>query len=432
MQEMESAVVRRQASRGLLRVAALGVACALIVLLGACSATPRSAASPSVKVVPFVPHASDGCSDEDQARDPEAPANTVPTQAPQIELLPQLPMTPERVRPSWGPGRPLYTFCRPASRPTLNSIVDHGRNVDETWFYYFKGSGSETLLRDVELRAGDSYTAYIYFWNSVATNIPDGDAVNATMSLDFPHSVTQDTVSRATACADNAVPKCVWMEMALHTESAETLLLDVREDSVQMRSSDRLLPVDWKLLSSEGGVPLGCGKSDGVLSGEPECAGWISFSVDVKQPKVDISVNTSNTSSFSTQIRNGSEIQITATYSNDSGEAIPGPLDLGLTTSPGLEPSPALIQVNRFDPNSLAWTGWAPAERRVYEPDDMQWVRLSEGIPAGGRVSVSMVYTADAGGGSQCGGSWVEVKGYIFYEGVVQWSPEVISVDASC
>lgn len=423
---------RKTIVSGRVGMLALGLACgALLFITTGCAPVPsaeRVGPTPSASASPT--SAPVRCADDEGTEQAE-PVDPLPTAAPEVDLLPQLPMDSEQKRWTWGPDRPKFTYCHPAGAPVINSIVDDSHDIDETAFYFFRAPGSETQLRNVDLHAGDTFAATVYFWNDVAENITEGATTNARISLDFPQSVTSNAQSRAEICADNTIPRCVWMTLALRTQENETLQLKVREDSAVMQVGGQSHPVDWERLVSAEGLPVGCDGFDGVLDGTNACKGAIVFEVEVGAPDAELSVSTS-TSSYDKRIRPGSQVRTTVTYSNPADEGGTEPLYLGVISSPGFEHGSDKVEISTWDAESMAWSKWEVLTGKISEPSGLRWIIVPDRYRSAERISIAVALTASTSEDFECGGRWAEVRGYASYDGVVQMVPTTLTIDAIC
>lgn len=416
---------RRRWAVGMWLVAAVSLS-----LLPACSYSEPNDSAP-VSVAPSPTSVSAGpCVDAQESSPPQATTAPSPTPPPEPELLPQLPEDVDDSNWTWGPSRPTYTYCRPSGHATINSIVDDSQALDETGFFFLQRHGQDAQLRDITLSDGDSYRATIYFWNSVAENIPDGATQNAKVRLTLPKFVTNSADSRAEICADNTIPRCVWMTLALSTENDQTLQLSVRDESIAMHVGGNTYPISRGELDSSDGILLGCSGFTGVLDGSGSCKGSIQFDVDVHEPQSQLDVTTWVTS-YDRKIRPGSTFRVSVTYTLPSDRAA-SPLNIGLLLPRGLTVPTKTLRLSAWDSASLSWGPWVDAEARYIESTGALWLEVPESLHGSDRLSLSATVMASIDSEFVCGGNWVEITGYAWDNGVTQTRPELVTIEPTC
>lgn len=213
---------------------------------------------------------------------PAAPLLTPLTSRPSVERV-----------PAYGPDRPWFSICRPASYVTFNSIVDEKTELDERGFLYGGADGASNYAASIEVELGVTYNVRAYVWNDVSPSVPDPYSLNAFSFMSFPRLVSEQSPAEATAsiCADNAIPECVWASMPISTRSKAPLALNTIGDyaAISYAEGDTIHEVPLSELFGAG-TALGCEELNGKLDGTRSCLAYIDFSFEASEPDRSVSI----------------------------------------------------------------------------------------------------------------------------------------------
>jgi len=213
---------------------------------------------------------------------------------------------------AWGPDRPTFTYEKPASYVTFNSITNNPTHGDERNSVQIKEASApnSTYGENVDLQAGKEYEVYAYYHNNAASNLNDaahnykGIARNATMRVQMPATIKAGEKARVTAFvgASNANPGQVWDE-AYGTAKGDFALRYV-PGSAKIHSNGA---VNGKTLPDSlytTGTPLGYDALDGNLPGCNKFAGYVTFKIHVDQPNFEVNktVSKSGENKFAEQV----------------------------------------------------------------------------------------------------------------------------------
>ena len=199
---------------------------------------------------------------------------------------------------AWGPSdRPTFTYDKPASYVTFNSMTNTPNYGDERNFVRVKESGAanNTYTDNFDLVPGKKYTVMMYYHNNAASNLNDdahgrkGIAQNATARFAMPAAVKKGESARLNGfiSASNAKPQMVWDEAYGKASHGDVALRYVRGTAKIFSNG----AVNGQALSDnlfKNGTPLGYDKLDGNLPGCNQYAGYITFEFTVDQPNFNI------------------------------------------------------------------------------------------------------------------------------------------------
>ena len=191
----------------------------------------------------------------------------------------------------WGPqDRTTFTWEKPASYVTINSITDNPELGDERNFVRVREAVSGTKFSDnVTLQAGKEYEVMIYFHNNASTNLNSsgkGIARNAAAKSSFSTTINKGEYGTVTGriSASNANPTEVWSTAYLHT--SDTVYLSYVPNTAKFHSFGNIdgVTVNTDALFGKG-VSIGYDTSGwGMLPGCNEYAGYITYNFKVDKP----------------------------------------------------------------------------------------------------------------------------------------------------
>ena len=221
-----------------------------------------------------------------QAEQPTEPSNAKappPTHGPQL-----LPNTTS-ARPivargahdpakEWGPERPTWTFSHPSNYVTMNSITDNPVARDERRFLVVYQRGVHTVRNTMRVYDNEIIVFRVFFSNDAAPNL-DLVTLDSRVRVRFPHISRRQSVS-AYVTASNGVPRVVWDHVHLH--GTRRFFLEYQQGSAQLWTGR----VRGAYLSDSivlpKGVGIGCTSSDGRITGDNTCSGWVTLRVRVQ------------------------------------------------------------------------------------------------------------------------------------------------------
>jgi uncharacterized repeat protein (TIGR01451 family)/LPXTG-motif cell wall-anchored protein len=232
---------------------------------------------------------------------------------------------------AWGPDRPTFTYEKPASYVTFNSITNNPSVGDERNFVRIREAVTGSNFgNEVQLQAGKTYEVMVYYHNNAASNLNDkvgsdgkpvGVARDTTARIQMPRTVKAGETGTITGfiSASNAKPGTVW-DNTRATSTSDVALRYV-QGSAKIASSNG--KVNGAALSSDiftNGVKVGYDSLDGVLPGCNKFAGYITYQFTVDKPdftiKKEISVDDGKTWADSAKTTPGSTVQYRLIYQN--------------------------------------------------------------------------------------------------------------------
>ena len=199
---------------------------------------------------------------------------------------------------AWGPdARPTFTIDDPPGYVTFNSITDDPKWGDERAFASIKPAGAPNseYSYQAELQPGQTYDVIAYYHNNASESL-NGDnydgagvAQGAYAQVNFPPVVDGEAKGTVAFGATNASPQEVWSTITFTSE--RSLTLRVVGGSAKLHnfaqpvsgSEERTFDLPMELFSE--GTPIGFDAMNGILPGCNFYSGYITFQVNVPNPK---------------------------------------------------------------------------------------------------------------------------------------------------
>ncbi|MEU8625458.1 hypothetical protein [Streptomyces sp. NPDC048669] len=189
----------------------------------------------------------------------------------------------------WGPQRTTFTMKKPAPYAVFNSITDHPLHGDERNFTQCRDKQGGDWTTEARAQEGHVYQCYIWFANSVAPNVSDGNPAatlhDARARVRLPdHEADSPSLVGYLSAANAAT---VWSSCRFNSDQRVTITYQRRTASIQPVPYDadrRPIAETYNGdtatggLASSSGALLGRTKLDGVLGQE---AGYVQFDVKV-------------------------------------------------------------------------------------------------------------------------------------------------------
>ena len=210
---------------------------------------------------------------------------------------------------AWGPdGRVTFTWAKPASYVTFNSITDNPKQGDERDFFKIRNYTDGGQFTDkINLEVGKEYEITAYYHNNAATpynsaeNNYKGIAKGAFMRVEMPEVIGAGETGRMNAFvgASNAkhldkngndLGNQVWDEVYGTNNGTGDMILRYVQNSATIRNNGALngTAVSLDSLISQSGTPLGYDKLDGTLPGCEQYSGFVTYRITVDQPNFDL------------------------------------------------------------------------------------------------------------------------------------------------
>lgn len=201
---------------------------------------------------------------------------------------------------AWGPSdRPTFTWEKPATYVTFNSITNNPKQGDERDFFKIRNYTDNGNFTDkIDLVPGKTYEITAYYHNdanailNTAANNYVGVAKGAYMRVEMPEIIKTGQIGRMNAFigASNAKPAQVWDEVYGTNTSAGDVALRYVPNSATIRNNGALngKQIDLNKLAGATGTPLGFDKLDGILNGCEYYSGFITYRIVVDQPNFEI------------------------------------------------------------------------------------------------------------------------------------------------
>lgn len=225
---------------------------------------------------------------------------------------------------AYGPERATFTFEKPASYVTFNSITNNPNHGDERNFVLIREAGKGDFGDTIKVQPGKEYEVYSYFHNNASDSLNasgTGIAREVRMSAQVPSVVkaSERGVITTSITADNAKPKKVWDEAYVTADN--DVALSYVSASAKMHSNGKVngQGMATSLFSAEG-TYLGFDQLNGLLPGCNEYAGYVIYKVKVDQPnftfKKEVSAAGQHKWVDSLQAKIGDKVDYKLTYKN--------------------------------------------------------------------------------------------------------------------
>lgn len=257
---------------------------------------------------------------------------------------------------AWGPSdRPTFTWEKPATYVTFNSMTNNPKQGDERDFFKIRNYTDNGKFTDkIDLVPGKTYEVTAYYhnnasvdYNTAAKNYA-GVAKGAYMRVEMPAEIKAGQIGRMNAFigASNAKPSQVWDEVYGTNTSKGDIALRYVPNSATIRNNGKLngSQIDLNKLAGSTGSLLGYDQLDGVLKGCEQFSGFVTYRIAVVQPNFEIykEVRNANAGTWgeNVKVKPAEEVEFRIQYKN-TGTVIQDPvtisdiLPVGLTYIPG-------------------------------------------------------------------------------------------------
>jgi len=229
---------------------------------------------------------------------------------------------------TWGPSdRATFTWEKPASYVTFNSITDNPTLGDERNFVRVKKVGTEDNYRDsIDLEVGAEYEVFIYYHNNASANLNEsgkGIATNVRLFVDQPNEVIAGHAGeiKGTIHSAEGDPQEVWDTAYVHTTSTVLLRYVANSATIHTNGSANGTVLDSSALFGDTGAYLAYSTNHiGVVPGCNEYSGYVTYRFKVDQPAMKISktVSEENQNNFVEKItvKPGAVLDFKVSYQN--------------------------------------------------------------------------------------------------------------------
>lgn len=188
---------------------------------------------------------------------------------------------------TFGPSRSTFTWAKPATYITFNSITDNPTWGDERYLVKARdvNAGTNTYSTKMSVTDNQELVVAVYFHNNAAANL-NLVAKNTKVKVNLPSGSAASQELKAFISADNATPQSVFSTMDLTNGSPFTL--QYIPGSAQLKTNSITTSLSDNIVTD--GVLVGTNGPNGNVPGCGEFSGFASFRVKVKveQPKPEV------------------------------------------------------------------------------------------------------------------------------------------------
>jgi len=189
----------------------------------------------------------------------------------------------------WGPQRPTFTWAKPATYVTFNSIVDNPDPSigDERFFVSARDAASSdtlTYTKNLTVKDNQEVLVRVFFHNNAAKDL-NLVATNTKLKVVLPAGQSTNPQAVGYISADNANPKEVWSTMDFKGD--KPFSMQYVSGSAQLWTQYVTgVKVSDDIVTS--GAVIGTKGTDGKVPGCAEFSGFVTFKVKIKmeQPPV--------------------------------------------------------------------------------------------------------------------------------------------------
>lgn len=256
---------------------------------------------------------------------------------------------------AWGPSdRPTFTWEKPATYVTFNSMTNNPKQGDERDFVKIRNvTDNHKFAAHTDLVAGKEYEVFVYYHNNASTTYNDaahnyaGIARGAFMRVEMPDAIKAGQTGRLNAFvgANNARPAQVWDEVTARNTTGGDINLRYTPGSARITSNGKVngQTIDLNALAGKGAA-LGYDALDGNLPGCEQFAGYVTYRFVVDQPNFEVQkqVRLAGNGSYTEQVTAnvGDEVEFKIKYKNigtiqQKSVSITDQLPSGLSYIPG-------------------------------------------------------------------------------------------------
>ncbi|MEX1059159.1 MAG: hypothetical protein WEC17_01885 [Candidatus Saccharimonadales bacterium] len=183
---------------------------------------------------------------------------------------------------TFGPSRPTFTWAKPATFITFNSITDNPTWGDERFLVKARdvNAAPSTLSTKMSVTDNQELLVAVYFHNNAAANL-NLVAKNTKVKVDLPSGTASNQELKAFISADNATPQTVFSTMDLTSGSLFTL--QFIPGSAQLKTNFVTTALSDNIVKD--GVLVGTNSPNGNVPGCGEFSGFATLRVKVKVEK---------------------------------------------------------------------------------------------------------------------------------------------------
>lgn len=192
---------------------------------------------------------------------------------------------------AWGPERETFTWDKPASYRTFNSMTNNPGLGDERNFVRVREAGSNAKYVDnITVEPGKEYEIYIYYHNNAAANLNKegkGIAENVRVKTASPEKISAGQVAavRGEISSTNANPTMVYD--VTYLTAKETVYMRYVPNSAVLHNAGTANGsiLDANALFGENGAKIAYwSDSWGIIPGCNEYAGYVTYRLKADKP----------------------------------------------------------------------------------------------------------------------------------------------------
>ena len=192
---------------------------------------------------------------------------------------------------AWGPERETFTWEKPASYRTFNSMTNNPGLGDERNFVRVREAGSNsTYVDNITVEPGKEYEVYIYYHNNAGANYNKegkGIAENVRVKTSLPEKISAGSVAavRGEIRSTNANPTMVYD--VTYLTAKDTVYMRYVPNSAVLHNTGTANGsiLDATALFGEDGAKIAYWSDAwGVIPGCNEYAGYVTYRVKADKP----------------------------------------------------------------------------------------------------------------------------------------------------
>ncbi len=186
---------------------------------------------------------------------------------------------------TWGPDRPTFTWAKPATYVTFNSITDNPVWGDERYIVKARDANASTSTYSTKVNVTDNeeLVVSVYFHNNAASNL-NLVSQNTKVKVNMPTGPAASQELKAFISADNATPQTVFSTMDF--VGSKAFKLNYVAGSAKLKTNFVDTSISDDLVN--GGTLVGTYHPNGEVKGCGEFSGYATFrvKVEVEQPQI--------------------------------------------------------------------------------------------------------------------------------------------------
>lgn len=196
------------------------------------------------------------------------------------------------VAAGWGPEREVFTEKDRPRQAILNSVTDNPRYGDERNFLSVEdvSTGRWQADGDVDVEPGETYEASVFFRNDGAPG-EAGASIGTRVRAQLPATVKGRERISGLLQSDNAATPLVWRSLVLAAPADKPVAIRIVPHSSKMftKSAPKGMTMPADELFSDAGALVGCSTTDGIVTSEDDCEGYVRFRFVADQPNFVVS-----------------------------------------------------------------------------------------------------------------------------------------------